>query len=590
MDWKRFDRARESASPMELDLIEAYAQGKVSRRNFVKRGTIIGLSVPFMGSIIAACGGDDDDAGSSDTTTASEGSSAPEGTSAPATTAAPTAGGTLIAGIQTGDANSGLDPLNMLDLGTYSVLSQTFEYLVGLAPDGNIGATALAAEWTPNEDATQWTFKLREGVTWQDGTPFTSADVAATLDRMIVAGAGVAGVYSEGAVETPDDLTAVVNLDAPNGNFPVLVSIYNPQSLITPADYTDGTVLNDRPAGTGAWIYESFDPSTFTVKFTPNPNWWGGAVNLDGITLQGFDSGGTRVAALAAGEIDVIQNFSVGEGGTLLSDDSFVLLKPPSANHRQLWFNTQLPEGGPFSNPLVRQAVGYAVNRQQIVDTIFQGQAIIANDHPVHPTLPFFDDTQEQRPHDPEMARQLLADAGYADGVESVLQVGDIAEVPQLAAIVEQNLAEVGITVPIGVTPNSDFYGQYWCAGAEWGAQPDTGGPTRPCGASADIGIVDYGHRPTPDIFFGRALQTDGDWNSSNYASSAFDDLFTQYQAATDVDGQKAAVSQIQQLLHEDTPAVYPIFFDYLAGHSGSVSGVEVTALGHMKFEKASKA
>jgi len=587
MDWKRFDRARESASPMELDLIESYAQGKTSRRNFVKRGTIIGLSMPFMGSIIAACGGDDDDAESSDTTTASEGTSAPEGTTAPDATSAPTAGGSLIAGIQTGDANSGLDPLNMLDLGTYSVLSQSFEYLAGLGDDGNIAPTALATEWTPNEDASQWTFALRPGVTWQDGTPFTSADVAATIDRMVVAGAGLAGVVSEGAVETPDDLTAVVNLDASNGNFPVLVSIFNPQSLITPVDYADGTTLDDRPAGTGAWIYESFDPSTFTVKFTPNPNWWGGAVNLDEITLQGFDSGGTRVAALAAGEIDVIQSFAVSEGGALLSDDSFVLLKPPSANHRQLWFNTQLPADGPFADPRVRQAVGYAIDREQIIETVYQGQAIIANDHPVHPALPYFDDTQAQRPYDPEMAKQLLADAGYADGVESTLQVGDIGEIPQLAAIVEQNLAAVGISTPIGVTPNSDFYGEYWCPS---GTRPENVAPGIPCGDSADIGIVDYGHRPTPDIYFGRALQTDGDWNSSNYASSDFDGLFTQYQAATDVDAQKAAVSQIQSLLHEDTPAVYPFFFDYLSGHSSGVSDVQVTALGHMQFQKASKA
>lgn len=595
MDWKRFDRAREHASPMELDLVESYAQGKISRRNFVKRGTMIGLSMPFMGAIIAACGGDDDDATPSATnapegTDAPGATDAPAGTTAPAATNPPTAGGTLRAGIQTGDANSGLDPLNMLDLGTYSVLSQSFEYLVGLADDGNIGATALATEWSPNDDGTQWTFKLREGVMWQDGSPFTSADVAATIDRMVVAGAGLAGVVSEGAVETPDDLTVVVNLDAANGNLPVLLSIYNPQSLITPADYSDGTVLNDRPAGTGAWIFESFDASSFIARFTPNPNWWGGSVNLDSIELQGFDSGGTRVAAMAAGEIDVIQSFSVSEGGTLLSDSGFVLLKPPSANHRQLWFNTQLPEGGPFTDPRVRQAVGYAVNRQQIVDTIYQGQAIIANDHPVHPTLPFFDETQEQRPHDVEMARQLLSDAGYGDGISSTLQVGDLGEVPQLAAIVEQNLAEAGITVPIGVTPNSDFYGEYWCAGAEWGAQPDTGGPGRPCGASADIGIVDYGHRPTPDIYFGRALQTDGDWNSSNYASAEFDRLFTAYQAATDVAGQKDAVGQIQRLLHEDMPAVYSTFFDYLSGHSGSVSGVQVTALGHMQFQKASKA
>ena len=78
-----------------------------------------------------------------------------------------------------------------------------------------------------------------------------SADVAATVDRMVVAGAGVAGVLSEGAVETPDDLTAVFNLDKPNGNLPVLISIYNPQSLITPADYSDGTTHDARPGGTG---------------------------------------------------------------------------------------------------------------------------------------------------------------------------------------------------------------------------------------------------------------------------------------------------------------------------------------------------
>jgi peptide/nickel transport system substrate-binding protein len=285
----------------------------------------------------------------------------------------------------------------------------------------------------------------------------------------------------------------------------------------------------------------------------------------------------------------MIQQFSVSDGANLLEDSSFTLLKPPSSNHRQMWFNTQLPEGGPFTDPRVRQAAAYAVNRQQLVDTIYEGQAQIANDHPVYPTLAFFDDTQEQRPYDPEMARQLLSDAGYPDGVTDTLQVGDLQEIPRIAAIIEQNLAEAGFTTPVGVTPNSDFYGEYWCTGASYGTQPESSGPGRPCGASAAIGIVDYGHRPTPDIFFGRALETDGDWNSSNYSSADFDALFKQYQASVDVDGQKDAVGQIQRLLHEDTPAVYPFFFDYLSGHNDSVSGVDVTALGHMQFQNATK-
>ncbi|MEO0494944.1 MAG: ABC transporter substrate-binding protein [Actinomycetota bacterium] len=577
MDFKKLDAHRRRVGAVQNDLIDAYADGRINRRDFVRRGTILGLSAPFLGGVLAACGDDDE-------TTDSSGDTGDSG-------AAPAAGGDLLAGIQFGDANSGLDPLNMLDLGTYSVLSQSFEYLVGLGPDGNIAATSLATGWTPNDDGTAWTFNLREGVTWQDGTPFTSADVAATIDRMVVAGAGLAGIVSEGAVETPDDVTAVVNLDKANGNLPVLVSIFNPQSLITPTDYSDGTTLDARPAGTGAWILDGFDANTFEARFSPNPNWWGGAINLDSVTLSGFESSGTAVAAMASGEIDVIQNFSVVDGTSLLNSDDFTVITPPSANHRQLWFNTQLPAGGPWTDPRVRQAIGYCLDRQQMVDTLFEGQAIVANDHPIYPTLPFFDDSATpQRPRDIEMARQLLSDAGFPDGLSDTLQVGDIAEVPDLAAIVQQNCAEAGINLEVNVTPNSDFYGEFWCTGASWGSQPETGGPGVPCGASAGIGIVDYGHRPVPDIYLTRALQTDGDWNSSNYADADYDALVTEYQGAIDVDGQKSAIGQIQQKLHADGPAMYPFFFNYLGGHSSSVSGVQMTALGHMQFQKATKA
>ncbi|MGB3736697.1 MAG: ABC transporter substrate-binding protein [Ilumatobacter sp.] len=584
MNWKHLDSARRDAGAIEVDLIEAYAQGKINRRNFVKRGAVIGLSVPFMGGIIAACGGSDDagdgnvpdTGGGDDAAPTSEGSSGGGGQ-----------GGTILAGIQTGDANSGLDPLNMLDLGTYSVLSQSFEYLVGLAEDGSggIGPTALASDWSPNDDGSVWTFTLREGIMWQDDTPFTSADVVATLDRMAVKAAGVGGVLSEGGAVADGDLSVVVTLDAPNGNFPALVSIYNPQSLITPSDYTDGTTLDERSTGTGAWILDNFDAGAFTATFTPNPNWWGGTVNLDSITLQGFDSGGTQVAAMASGEIDMIQQFSVSDGANLLEADGFTLLKPPSSNHRQIWFNTQLPEGGPFTDPRVRQAVCFAVNRQQIIDSIYEGQARVANDHPVFMDWEYFDESQEQRPHDPEMARQLLADAGH-EGLSGSIRVGDLQEVPAVAAIVAQNLAEAGFQLDVQSVPNSDFYGigdgQGWCPA-------DTEDPTTPCGNSAQIGIVDYGHRPTPDIFFGRALSTGGDWNSSNYASDEFDSLFSDFQSSVDVDGQKDACGKIQRLLHEDSPACYAYFFDYLSGHSSNIEGVEVTALGHMQFQKATK-
>lgn len=584
VNWKRLDWVRrQTKSPIQVDVIDSYVAGKIRRRDFLRRGTIVGLSVPMMGAVIAACGSDSDDA---EETPAEETPAEETPAEEPAA-----AGGEIIVGIQQGDANSGLDPVNMLDLGTYSVLSQAFEYLVGLGSDGNIAATGLASDWAPNADGSSWTFNLREGVEWSGGEGlFTAADAAATIERMVEVGAGLAGVVESGGAVAVDDTTLRVDLPSPNGNLPVLLSLFNPQSLVTPADYASGTKLDERTTGTGAWILDSFDPSAFRATFSPNPNWWGGSVNLDSVVMQGFDSGGTKVAAMAAGEIDVIQDFSVADGANLLDDPNITVLRPPAANHRQLWFNTQLPEGGPFTDARVRQAVCYAIDRQSIVDTIYEGEGVIGNDHPVFETLPFFDATQEQRPYDPEMARQLMSDAGYPDGLDDVLQVGDIGEVPQLAAIVQRNLAAIGINVDVSVTPNSDFYGEFWCTGASYGTQPETSGPGRPCGASAPIGIVDYGHRPTPDIYFGRALATDGDWNSSNYASADFDRMFGDYQAAVDVEGQKTAIGEIQRLLHEDAPACYHSFYNYISGHSTSVSGVQTTALGHVQLQKATKA
>lgn len=582
MDWNRFDRARRNAGgPVQVDLIESYAQGKISRRDFLKRGSIIGLSLPFMGAVLAACG----DGGGSATT--AEG--APAGTGSATTaggatgsTAAATAGGNLIVAVQQGDTNSGLDPVNMLDLGTYAVISQSFEYLVGLGDDGNISETALAASWSPNDDGSVWTFDLRPGVMWQDGTELTSADVAATMDRLSAQGnAGLAGVIGEGSVDASDPAKAVITLIEPNGNFPVLVSLFNAQAVITPADYDDGTTLDARPSGTGAWIFESFDASTFVTKFRKNPDWWGGEIPIDTTELRGFADLGTAVTAMQSRAIDVIQQFTVIGGEGLLNDPNFVVLEPPAATHRQVWFNTQQ---GQFTNNKVRQAIAFCLDRQQYVDTLFSGRAVVANDHPVVTTLPFFDASAvPQRTRDIEMAKSLLAETGSGEGLTATIATGDIQEIPDLAALIQQNVSEAGINIQVNSQSNSTFYGDAWCPG------PNESDNTLPCDNSADFGIVDYGHRPTPDVYFSSALATGGVWNSSNYASSEFDAKLSEYRSSIDVEGQTAAVSAIQQILHEDTPACYPYFYNYLSGHDSTVSGVQVTALGHVILTGASK-
>ncbi len=578
MDWKRLDSARSDASALEVDLIEAYAQRRIGRRDFVKRGTIIGLSVPVMGAVIAACGGDDDASNGTDGT----GGTQPSGTTGGGSGAT---GGSVIVGIQQGDASTGLDPVNMLDLGTYNVLSQSFEFLVGVGDDGNIAATALATAWTPNDTGDVWTFDLREGVTWQDGSEFTSEDVAATMDRLVEVGnAGLDGVIDVGSVDFTDPRKAVFTLLEANGNFPVLVSMFNAQSCITPADFTNGTTLDERPTGTGAWILESFDASTFSANFVRNPDWWGGQTPLDSAELRGFADIGTAVTAMQSGDIDVIQQFSVIGGEGLLNDDSFVLLTPPSSAHRQVWFNLAEPE---FESKPLRQALAWSLDRQQMVDTLFAGRAELGNDHPVLSSLPFYDpDAVEQRSRNVERARELMAEAGV-DSLDVTLNTGDLQDIPDLAAIIQQNAAEIGINVTVNTQSNSTFYEAGWCPelyGVE-SSDPEL----LPCENAFTFGIVDYGHRPTPDIFLGSALATGGVWNSSNYSNPEFDQRLTDYRRAVDVEGQTEAIGAIQQILWEDVPAVYPYFFNYLSGHDEDISGVQATALGHTILTTATK-
>ena len=568
MNWKFLDAFRRDANAHEVNLVEAYAQRRIGRRDFIRRGTVIGLSVPTMSAVLAACGDDDD--------TSSDGATGGGGG---------TAGGTLVMAIQQPDAATGLDPVNMLDLGTYNLVSQSFEYLVGTNADGtDIDATGLATSWEPNEDGSVWTFQLREA-TFQSGAEFTSADVAASMDRLAVAGnSGLNGVLSEGGVDSSDPRVAVFNLDGPNGNFPYLVSTFNAQALITPADYSDGTTLSERPDGTGAWVLDEWNEADGIARYSRNADWWGGTTPLEAIELRAFADLGTAVTAMSSREVDLIQQFQVIGGDSLFDDDGIIVDRKPTATHREIWFNTN---EGDFTDARVREAVAYALDREGMLALLFEGGNKIANDHPFTDSLPFFPEgAVEQRAIDLDRARSLLADAGMEDGFSTELHTGDIQEIPELAAIVKNNLAEIGIDVTVRAQSNSTFYETEWCPALYDGSETED----VPCGASSGFGIVDYGDRPVPDVFLSSAFAGGGVWNSSNWNNDDFDAALVEYQSSLEVAGQKAAAEKMVQAIHSETPMCIPYFYEFITGRDESVSGVTSTGLGHVIVSGASKA
>jgi peptide/nickel transport system substrate-binding protein len=564
MDYRAFDRVRGQVGPLELDLVESYAKGILPRREFVRRATVIGLSVPFISAIISACGSDDDGGGSA-------GTSGGTGTS-PAATGAGTPGGTIKVASQ--KPAGPLDPVAMQDLGTYGIIAQCFEFLCTLGDDDI--APGLAESWSPNEDGTVWTFQLRQGVKWQDGSDFTSADVAATMDRLVAAGnSGLKGVIEAGAVDTTDPNVAVFTLASPNGNFPYLVSVYNAQSVITPASYETGTTLDGTPNGTGPFKLDRFDAAT-GATFVRNDTWWGGQTPLDGSEWLFFDDLGAMVTTTTAGEADAIVQFQVIGGDALFNDSNFNVLAFQAATHRQIWMRC---DTGQFTDKRVRQALAYTFDRQQMITTLFRDKADIANDHVIAPFYPFFFDGTPQRGRDIDKAKALLAEVGTPN-ISAVLHAGDLQEIPQLAQIIQVGAKEAGFDLQIEVESLDTFYGAQWCP--ETPADP-------PCSGAAELGIVDYGHRATPDVYLNAALATNGIWNSSQYSSPDFDAAFREYQGAVGVEAQMAACEKIQSILNDEVPVGLPYFYNYLSGHSNKFQGVRVSALGQMYLDQASQ-
>jgi peptide/nickel transport system substrate-binding protein len=525
-----------------------------------------------MGSVIAACG-----SSSAKTTATSAADTATTVNGAATTVAGATTttaaagnikqGGTLRIAAQKPAAK--LDPVAMADLGTYSPVVQCFEYLcMGL---GGTLSPMLAESWKPNADGTVWTFNLRKGVKWHDGKPFTSADVVATLDRL--SGSNLKASIKAGSSKAIDENTVEITLLAANGQFPWLLSPYNPQSVMTPADYVLGTTLDAKPNGTGAFKLTKYEAGV-SAEYEANADYWGGKPFLDKLQFLFSEDLATMVSGLQGGAADAIIQFSVVGGDAILADKNLTVGIIRGAAHRQLWMNCR---EGDFTDKRVRQAVALGLDRQALIDTVLKGKGDIANDHPIAPIYPFFDASQPQRARDVAKAKQLLADAGKA-GLAATLYFPNLQEIPQLAQIIQSQLKDIGMTVTLQQEKEVD--GEEWCKVYDSKTEPAG------CDGGKDFGIVDYGPRGVPDVYLTKAYST-GEWNSAHYISEPFRAAVKAYQASLDLDGQKKAIADIQKIANEDVPYAIPYFYNSLFAYSNKVTGIVATGLGHFYCDKA---
>ena len=558
-------RFRRGHGEIANHVIDEFAAGRLSRRDFIRRGTVVGISIPVLDAILTACG-------SSPTTSAA----AKSPSAASGSAGAP--GATINAGIVVPTA--AIDPLTVADQGGLDMLAQTGEYLTFSDQSLNLHPV-LATSWTPNTAADVWTFKIRQGVKFSNGHPLTADDVVYTYKLQTNpksssnALSAFGGVLQPSGVVKVDDFTVAFHLEAPNGNFPYLTSSDNYNMIILPSGY-DPAKWESTFIGTGPFILKSYTAKV-GASFTANPSYWGTKALPAATQFTFYETQTPGILALTAGNIDVLGQFAV-TGGEQLLTGSYNIIKLKSSAHRELSMRC---DQGPFTDPRVRQAIALTLDRKAIAAALFKGYADLGNDSPFAPVFPSTDTSVPQRDVNMAQAKSLLAAAGHSAGFSTQLITEDFLEIPQLAQIVTQAAAPLGVKINLKVESTSAYYGKATFGNSDW--------------LDAPMSLVDYGHRSVPNVFLTAPLETinaksgTGAWNAAHFANAQYDKLAAQYIAAIDVSSQKSIAGQIQKLLLEQTPIIFPYFYNYLTATAKNVTGAYPTAIGHLFLYNAAK-
>ncbi len=523
-----------------------------------KKMLFVVLAAAMMAVLLAGCGGGDETAGTGDS------------------------GKEKVFIFAQGADPRGLDPAFVDDGESAKVMVNIYDNLVRYKENSTEVEPALAESWEPNEDFTEWTFHLRQGVKFHDGTPFNAEAVKFNIDRQLPPNrtddmpyaSFVYGKVKE--VQVVDDYTVKIILTEPYAPFLANMAMCMAAPIVSPAaveKYGDDYISN--PVGTGPFKFVKWDRGQ-SIELVKNEEYWDGAPKLDKLIFKFVKENSVRASELMTGSIDAMDGVDPNDVKTL-EEKGVVVAKNPGMNINYLAFFTNKE---PFNNPLLRQAVSHAIDREAIVQHLYQGTADLANG-PLPSFMPGYDKNLKPYEYDPEKAKQLLAEAGYSDGLKVTLltytnprpynTVGQ-----KLAEAIQNDLQKVGIQVEIKAWP--------------WTEYKEVVSPE--IVEEGDMMIYGWiGDNGDPDNFL-RLLDSReiaGSLNSAKYANPKVDELLDAGSREFDPEKRAEIYSELQQILVEDAPWVYISHATAMTAQSSSVENLKLHPTGVIFFHNVDK-
>ena len=446
-----------------------------------------------------------------------------------------------------------LDPHVSTAANDFRIAVNIYDGLVRNKPGTLEIEPALATDWTISENGLEYTFNLREGVAFHDGTPFNAEAVKFNFDRMLdenhpFAATGpfpLAFFFSavEG-VEVVDDLTVKFTLNEPFA--PFMSNLASPTGLIvSPAAVeASGADYGRNPVGTGAFKFEEWQSNTSVVA-SRNEDYWDGAPALEAVIFRPITDANTRVAEMLSGGIDVLLETPPDNVAQFRDDANYSVVEAVGPH---VWYVMLNAKEGPFADVRVRQAVNYAVNKESLVNDVLQGTAEVSAG-PIPPAFNWaYNEEVTPYPYDPEKAKALLAEAG-AEGATLTFLVteggsGMLDPVPMGTAI-QADLAAVGLNVEIQTYEWNTFLSE---------VNPGLEG-------KADMAEMAW-MTSDPDTLPFLTLRTaafpaEGGFNSSYYSNPEVDALLDQARVSTNPEERGDLYRQVQTITHEDAPWLF---------------------------------
>jgi peptide/nickel transport system substrate-binding protein len=466
----------------------------------------------------------------------------------------PKTGGTLV--YATGTDVQTLDPQFVTDVPTSRIVMHIHETLVKPDEQGSI-QPGLATAWSTSDDKLTWTFKLRQGVKFHDGTPFNAAAVKATFDRIrdaATASPRRSALAAITDIKVVDDFTIALVTKEPFAPLLAQISAYN-LAIMSPAQIQKaGTKYREQPAGTGPFKLKSWQPGE-RIILARNDDYWGDKPKLDALETRVVPEDSARVLLLLSGEADVIASVPTVMLKRLESSSAVKVIRKTGFRTIYVGLNNALP---PFNDRRVREAVAHAIDVNGLQRGVLSGVGKLGGGF----ESPVIGGAKEIPPRafDPAKARKLLAEAGHPNGFETSFYVptGRYLMDRQLGEAIQAQLAAVGIKVKI--------------ESPEWGAFVAVTDQKK-----APMFLMGKGS-PTGDLDFTLTLTAMSSGRMNNFAlnNPEIDKLILEQRAAVEPAKRRELLARAQDLIFQDVPAVVLFYEDQLFGTRATVHDVKI--------------